>query len=826
MDEALFDIPNAHSLYASVLLPLAVGKPYTYSVPDELRDKVAVGCRVEVTFGKGRAYAAIVRELHGQPPLGYRPKPILSLIDEAPIITEVHLSFWEWLSNYYCCTIGEVVAAALPSGLKLSSETILSFNQTADGNFEALSDKEFLVAEALHLQHELKLSDVQAILGQKMVYPIVKSLLEKNILFIKEELQTAYKPKTISCLRLQEPYRSEASLLGEAFKKLGRADRQMEALMAFVQLSRSAPFVRKQAVMDAAKASSAIIKALEDKGILETYQREVSRLGGYEDELQDNVALSPQQLAAFQQILAAWERKNVALLNGVTGSGKTQVYIELIQQAIDEGKQVLYLLPEIALTAQIIERLKRVFGDQVVAYHSKMNDNERVEVWKSAMNGKPLILAARSGLFLPFANLQYIIIDEEHDPSYKQFDPAPRYHARDAAIYLAHLLGAKVLLGTATPSIESFYNAKTGKYALVEMTERYGGMEMPHILLADVQQEAKKRQMQSHFSNTLLQHLSDALGKGEQAILFQNRRGYSPVLHCQTCDWHAECLHCDVSLTYHKQHNKLRCHYCGYGTEVPKECPACGNAKLTLKGFGTEKIEDELKIYLPSAKIGRMDWDTVQTKNAHASIINDFEERRLDILVGTQMVTKGLDFDNVGVVGILSADSLLRFPDFRASERAFQLMTQVSGRAGRKNKRGTVIIQVADVSNPTVQEVLHSNAPSFYERELTERRDFNYPPFSRLIKITLKHKSPQVVFDASKLVAEHLKKTLGERLIGPAVPGVPRVRSYYLMDMMLKLERDASMLQLAKQTIAEAEAALFSTKGFSQVRFLVDADPY
>ena len=524
--------------------------------------------------------------------------------------------------------------------------------------------------------------------------------------------------------------------------------------------------------------------------------------------------------------MSTLKQDRVVLLQGVTGSGKTRVYIELMQKAIDRGEQVLYLLPEIALTAQIINRLQKIFGDQVAVYHSRLNNNERVELWKAVFGGKSLVVGARSTLFLPFANLGLIVVDEEHDPSYKQNDPSPRYSGRDVAVYLSKLYKAKIVLGTATPSIESFFNVKTKKYSLVEMPERFGGLQLPEIVIADAKKELKQRKLQSHFTTLLIDELKAALERGEQAILFQNRRGYAPTYRCETCDWHSECIHCDVSLTYHKFHQKLKCHYCGYTMGLPEACPACGDKQLTLKGFGTEKIEDELKIYLPEAKIGRMDFDTVRSKNAHAKLINDFEENRLNILVGTQMVTKGLDFENVGVVGVLSADQLLQFPDFRATERAFQLMLQVSGRAGRKHKRGKVIIQAFNTASPVLKEVINNDYDSFYQREIQERQEFHYPPFTRLIRITLKHKKPQTLNDGARIFAKVLKKNLGDSVIGPAIPYISRVRGYYLLDFMIKLERKAKKMAFAKQVIGLAVQEMQSASGFSGVRVNIDVDPY
>ena len=826
MSQELFHKDTEHTTYVTVILPIAVPKPYTYSVPEEWIDLVQTGIRVEVQFGRSKLYAGLVMVVHQNTPQEYTPKPIISILDEQPIINETQFQLWKWISDYYCCTIGEVMNAALPAGLKLSSETTVVLSPLFNDDFTELNDKQYLIAEALSIQNELSIDDIQKILNQKTVYPLIKVLLEKKVIFLKEELQVKYKPKSIKCVRLREPYLSEPDELENAFKKLSRSTRQMEALLAYIQLSKKQEVVKKQDVYNAAQVGSAVIKALADKEIVEIYEKEVSRIGGYEEELISSSTLAEQQVTAIQEIKRAFEEKNVALLHGVTGSGKTRVYVELIKEAIDRGEQVLYLLPEIALTTQIVERIQKIFGDQIAVYHSRFNNNERVEMWQAVLQGKPILLGARSGMFLPFSNLKLIIVDEEHDSSFKQVEPAPRYNARDAAIYLAHIHNAKVILGTATPSIESYFNVRTGKYALVEMKERFGGLELPEVVLVDAKDEYKKRKLQSHFTSVLLDQLKASLAKGEQAILFQNRRGYAPMLRCGTCAWTSGCIHCDVSLTYHKFSDNLRCHYCGYQSKITTDCPACGDKNLSLKGFGTQKIEDELKVYLPEAKIARMDFDTVKGKNGHAKIINDFEEKRIDVLVGTQMVTKGLDFDNVGIVGVLSADHLLQFPDFRASERAYQVITQVSGRAGRKKKGGKVIIQAFNVGHPVIREVMTNDYASFFEREINERQEFIYPPYYRLIKITLKHKKPQILNEGTKVLAKVLKDKLGTRMIGPAVPGIPRVRGFYLLDILLKLERNAKLITATKKLIREGIYEMQKTKGFSNVRVNVDVDPY
>ncbi|MCB0599088.1 MAG: primosomal protein N', partial [Phaeodactylibacter sp.] len=601
---------TATQTYVTVILPLAVPKPYTYAVPEPLIPEATFGKRVEVQFGKSKLYTALVIEQHRRAPDDYRPKPILSVVDDKPIINKVQLQLWQWLAGYYLCTLGEVMHAALPANLKLASETRLTLSPLFDEGLDGLDDKEYLIAEALTIQNEISIEDVRGILQQKTVYPLIRRMLDKRIIYLKEDLQTRYKPKTVSCVRLQEPYASQPKLLAEAFELCSRSTRQVEALMAYVQLAKQLEFVRRQDIYTKANVDSSVLKALEKKEIFELYGREVSRMGGYEEETVDADVLSEQQVRALEELRGNFRDKNVVLLHGVTGSGKTRVYIELIQEAIQRGEQVLYLLPEIALTTQITGRLEKIFGDQIAIYHSRFSNNERVEMWNSVLEGKPVVLGARSALFLPFRKLGLIIVDEEHDNSYKQYDPSPRYNARDAAVYLAHLHGAKTLLGTATPSIESYFNVKTGKYGLVEMKERFGGLQLPTIELVDAKRAMQEQQLHSHFTAVLLDELKAALERGEQAILFQNRRGYSPTYRCLTCDWHSECIHCDVSLTYHKFKNALKCHYCGYTARLPDACPACGSKQLILKGFGTEKIEDELKIYLPDARIGRMDLET------------------------------------------------------------------------------------------------------------------------------------------------------------------------------------------------------------------------
>lgn len=811
--------------YADIILPLALPKrTYTYSIPESVAGLVTTGIRVEVQFGKSKLYSGLVEKVHDQKP-DYPVKPLIGILDEVMVVSPEQLKLWDWLADYYCCTLGEVMSTALPGHLKLSSETKILHNENFGEDFSTLDSDEYLIAEALLLQKEITIEDARKILNKKTVFPVIQRLLNKGALFLREDLQEKYKPKKTTAIKLAEPYRSQPETLKALFETLQKKDRQLEILMAYLVLEKTAPFVRKQALLHKADVSESSLRTMVKNGVFEQIEREISRLGGYDEELSDVGPLTQQQERALSECENLFREKDVVLLYGVTGSGKTRVYVEQIKAVMQAGGQVLYLLPEIALTTQIINRLQKSLGAEIAVYHSKVNTNERVEVWKSAYAGKSVILAARSGLFLPFHNLKLVIVDEEHDPSFKQYDPAPRYHARDTAIYLARLYGAKVLLGTATPSLESWYNVQQGKYGMVKMSERFGGLALPEIQTVDLREQMKTKQMHSLFSTPMLERLQEVLAKKEQAILFQNRRGYAPMLECQVCGWNAQCRHCDVSLTFHKQTDRLRCHYCGYTEPPASVCPACGSGKITLKGFGTEKIEDELKLFLPDAKIGRLDMDTASSKSNLVALLNDFEERRIDILVGTQMVTKGLDFEHVAYVGVLGADALLKFPDFRAGERAFQLLTQVAGRSGRKHKQGAVQIQAYNTAHPVVQEVLQGDFEGFALRELNERQEFKFPPFYRLIHIELRHKDPKTVQAAAAFFGKLLRNNMKERVLGPVIPNIARVRGYFGQDILLKLEKSGPVLQKAKILIKQATESLHGQPGFSQIQVAVDVDP-
>jgi primosomal protein N' (replication factor Y) len=824
-----FAEPTYHdreTLFVEVILPLAIAKNYTYRVPFELNDHVVIGKRVVVQFGKSKLYTAIICAISKQAPEKYEAKYIIDILDNEPVVNARQLAFWKWLADYYLCHIGEVMNAALPAALKLASETKIVLNKDFEYDKAALNDKEYLIIDALEIQPELTISDIVKLLGQKTVMPLLRSLFEKNIIHISEEVSDRYKPRRRTFITLNPIYQ-DPERLKELFGILERAPKQADALLACIQLSRKQKLITKTELTEASGAGAAAIKALIDKEVFIADERTVSRLSVDEDELDENFILSDNQRAALKHINDQFTQKDVVLLHGVTSSGKTQIYIRLIEQMLATGGQVLYLLPEIALTTHIVERLRRHFGNHIGVYHSKFNDNERVEVWQKVLKGEyRIVLGARSSVFLPFENLGLIIVDEEHESSYKQYDPAPRYNARDASIFLGGLHNGKVLLGSATPSFESYYNAKTDKYGLAELHERFGGVELPQIEVVSIIEETKRKTMQSHFTSVLMQDIELALSKKEQVILFQNRRGYAPVIICKTCAYTPKCINCDVTLTYHKSSGKLHCHYCGYREDTPSICPACGSAHLEQKGFGTEKVEDELTMLLPEARITRMDLDTTRTKMAFQNILNDIEEKKIDILVGTQMVAKGLDFPDITVIGIINADSLLKYPDYRANERSFQLLAQVSGRAGRRGKQGKVVIQTYDPAHRVIQQVIANDYTDLYTTEMEERKAFKYPPFYRIINLDVKHKDPEKLYHQAEYLATELRKHFADRVIGPEFPLINRIRNYYIKSIMLKFEKDTVSITKVK-TILQDVLLQFQTTNLSKGCIVQpDVDPY
>ena len=785
---------------------------------------IQFGRRVEVPL-RNKLYSAIIIKEIEKPEGLVQLRSVRAIIDTEAIITEQQYTLWSWMAEYYMSTLGQVMNVALPSGLKLNSETKLISMQHIDEYKNDLSDKEYLIAEAVSIQNELTINQVQDILDQKTVYPIIKSLLDKEILYIKEELKEKFKAKTEDFVRLTDGYKNKGDELNVAFDKLQRSEKQTRALLSYVQLSRQEEWIPKKEIYKLANVDSGVINAIVRKEVFEMEAKEVSRIGNKLIEGTEIPPLNEHQEKAIAEIREKQKNNDHILLFGVTGSGKTRIYIDLIKEVMAKGQQVLYLLPEIALTTQIVDRLMTVFDGDIGVYHSKMSNNQRVELWNASLKGKQLIMGARSSLFLPFKDLGLIIIDEEHDPSYKQSDPAPRYNARDTAMYLAKLYKAQVLLGTATPSLSTYVNALNEKYGLVKLLERHGDAELPVIKIIDLKEQYKKKLMHSLFSKELKDAVQRALDNGEQALIFQNRRGYSPTLQCTLCDFNAQCPNCDVSLTVHNYFDQIRCHYCGHKQKLPTECPACGNHDLNKLGFGTEKIEQEIKSVFPSAKVSRLDFDTAKTKNAYEEILSKFKSGETNILVGTQMITKGLDFENISVVGILVADKILFFPDYKANERAFQLFTQVAGRAGRRAKKGTVMIQTYNPDHPVIKETESYNYIQFYKRELRERKHFLYPPFFRMISITIKHKKPDVAEDAALLMAIKLKSKLNQRVIGPSVPGIARIRGFYQQQIIIKMERDMSIIKQIKRLILDTKNEVMKTDGKKTVRIIIDVDP-
>jgi len=821
-------------MFAEVIIPLALPKNYTWSVPEQWQAAIREGCRVEVEL-RNKKYAGIVKRLHEEKPGAFEPKPIGDLLDSDPIVHPAQLRLWEWIAGYYLCSEGEVMAAALPAHFKLSSETILVFNPEAGDDLSFLDNDEFVVAEALQIKQELRLSDVQQLLDSTHVYPLIKRLIEKKICFVWEALKDTYTAKTENFVILNPAYGSEEKL-ADLLNNWGRAPKQLELLLAWLHLSKTEGDVTRAQLLKKSGASDAQLKGLVDKDILRIEKRTIARIRQLPRDIHIGFELTPAQQVAYDQTNAAFEKRPVCLLHGVTSSGKTQVYIRQIEQVIRQGKQVLYLLPEIALTSQIIRRLQQHFGGYIGIYHSKFSQNERLEIWNKIRTGEiKVVLGARSALFLPFDGLGLIVVDEEHDASYKQQEPAPRYHARDAAIYYASLFGARVLLGSATPSVESYFNACSGKYGLVALMERFGQVRLPEISIVDMKTLRAAVKGEKEFggardngkpilSPSLHAAIEQTLAANKQVILFQNRRGYSPYQVCEVCGWIPQCRNCDVSLNFHKLTNKLHCHYCGTVYPPLQTCAACGNHHFVQRNFGTERIEEYLDEVFPDARIARMDIDSVRGKTAHDTLIQQFEQRRIDILVGTQMVVKGLDFEHVGLVGILDADSILSFADYRVNERAFQLMEQVSGRAGRKDGEGFVLIQVANTLHPVLGYVRAHDFGLFYQHEIEMRREFHYPPYSRVIRVTFRHKNRDIVREAAQFFAGGLKKDFGAWLVGPAEPVVARVRNQYLYELLLKLPKDGQTIAFAKTVIQQQTAIVQNARHWKSVVILPDVD--
>ena len=814
--------------FVDVILPLPLPRCFTYSLPEEWADEVQMGCRVVVPFGRKKYYTAIVRNVHYCEPTDYEVKEVSALLDAHPILLPEQFKFWEWLADYYLCTQGDVYKAALPSGLKLESETIVEYNP----DFEAdapLPEREQRILGLLAVDSQQCVTKLEKDSGIKNILTVIKSLLDKEAIFVKEELRRTYKPKTAARVRLAGT--ADEKRLHILFDILSRAPKQLALLMKYVECSGvlgagTPKEVSKKELLQRTNVAPSVLNGLVDKKIFEIYYHEIGRLDKQEKEIVELNPLNEFQQRAFDEVVQSFQEKNVCLLHGVTSSGKTEIYIHLIEEAIRQGKQVLYLLPEIALTTQITERLQRVFGARLGIYHSKFPDAERVEIWRKQLgeNGYDIILGVRSSIFLPFRNLGLVIVDEEHENTYKQQDPAPRYHARSAAIVLAAMYGAKTLLGTATPSIESWQNAREGKYGFVQLKERYKEIQLPEIIPVDIKELHRKKRMVGQFSPLLIQYMKEALEQKEQVILFQNRRGFAPMVECRTCGWVPKCKNCDVSLTYHKGINQLTCHYCGYTYQLPKSCPACEGTELVNRGFGTEKIEDDIKILFPEAAVARMDLDTTRTRSAYEKIIADFEQGKTDILIGTQMVSKGLDFDHVSIVGILNADTMLNYPDFRSYERAFQLMAQVAGRAGRKNKRGRVVLQTKSIDHPIIHQVIANDYEDMVGGQLVERQMFHYPPYYRLVYVYLKNHNEALLDQMAAVMANKLRAVFGNRVLGPDKPPVARIQTLFIKKIVVKIEQNAPMGR-ARELLLRIQREMLADERYKSLIVYYDVDP-
>lgn len=818
------------TLFADVIVPVAVPNTFTYRVPREYAASITTGLRVIVQFGKTKVVTAVIARIHNKPPEKYHAKYILEVLDDAPLVNTKQIELFYWVADYYMCTVGEVMNIALPSGLKISSLSKVQFNPEFDKP-ELLTEREGEIIEELKKHQSLNYDELARFAEVKNVYHIIKSLIQKKAIIVFEEVREKYSPKILKKIRLNAFY-EDTNYLTALIGELEKIPKQLDVILnylKYVPVLRTPSLNKKgleKSALTKAKVSESSLNTLLKNGILEQFEVIVSR---FEEDLDFVEAptpiLSSAQESAFTEIMQSFQEKDTTLLHGITGSGKTEVYIKLIEQVLESGSQVLYLLPEIALTTQIVVRLRKVFGDKMGIYHSRFSDNERVEVWKGVVSGKfQFIVGVRSAVFLPFDNLGLIIVDEEHETSYKQFDPAPRYHARDVAVVIAHRQKAKVLLGSATPSIESFYNAKIARYGFVEMKERFGNTQLPDIELIDIKTARKQKLTKGDFSNMMLDTMGLNFEKKQQTILFQNRRGYSPYIQCEDCDTIVACPNCDVSLTYHYSNQELRCHYCGHHEPMSKTCQACGSAKLKTRGYGTEKLEEELQLFFPTAKIARMDLDTTRTKTAFQTLINEVESGEVDILVGTQMVSKGLDFEKVSLVCVFDADRMIHFPDFRSSERAFQMLTQVAGRAGRRGTQGKVLIQTNNPTQKILKQIIENDYEDLYQDEIKEREDFQYPPFTRIIKITLKHIDQPNAEKAAKALALQLIEKLGtQRVLGPEKPLVERVRNQYLFEILIKLEK-AINLKGAKTFIAEQVQNIELSKDFKGVGIVVDVD--
>lgn len=813
--------------FVEVIVPLALDPTFTYRINEVEFDFIQVGMRVAVPFGRNKVYTALVVEKHHRQPALYEAKDIHEIIDIEPVVTTEQIKFWTWLAEYYMCTLGDVYKGAMPSQLLLESETIIQWNDKAEIKSEELDDAEYLLYEAMQIQSILKIDEVIAILNRKKVFPVINSLLTKGAILLQEEMVEKYKPKQIRYVRLAEEYLQEDGLT-KLMELVNRATKQRELVLKYFQLQATQKKdVSVKQLIEEGESSQAIVNALLEKGIFESYYLNHDRVV-FNDATSEGIQLTDEQSKALWEIEQQFKEKEVVLLHGVTASGKTEVYIKLIEKFLAQEGQVLFLLPEVGISTQLVQRLTAYFGNQVAVYHSRYSHNERLEVWNQVLQQSEkakVVIGTRLSVFLPFQDLRLVVIDEEHDANYKQHDPAPRYHGRDAAVVLAMQHKAKVLMGSATPSLESYYNASQKKYGLVELTKRYTNVLLPEIVLVDIKDKYKRKQMTGHFSDQLIDEINQALSLEEQVILFQNRRGFSPVVECMTCGAVPECPHCDVSLTYHKYRNELRCHYCGYTLPMPKQCGRCHSVDLNTKGFGTEQVEEELRALFPNKRIARMDQDTTRGKYAYEKLIEAFENKQIDILVGTQMLAKGFDFDNVNLVGIMNADNSLYHPDFRAHERAFQMMTQIAGRSGRFDKKGRVVIQTFNPYHNIIQQVTNYDYKSMYKEQMYERHNFQYPPFYRLIRLTLKHRDFEKLKESSFWLYNNLKGQLGIPVLGPEEPAINRIRNQYIRVILIKIPQQV-MLNQTKGQVRRILKSFESIGAYRSVHVVANVDFY
>ncbi|MCH1437122.1 MAG: primosomal protein N' [Flavobacteriales bacterium] len=806
--------------YVDVILPLPLQQKFTYQLDSGHLNKAKQGCRVAVPFGRTKIYAGMIDAIHHDTP-DYETKFVLDVLDDSPIVSKKHMDLWHWIAEYYMCSLGEVMNAALPSSFKLANETSIVLNPKWDEDTSKLTDAEFLVTEALQLQKRLKIQEIAQILQRKIVLPFIKKMQESHIIQIEDEVYERFRPKIRKMMRLNSSLNPESAI--ERLKAHRRSPKQEEFLLKF--LSASCEEVPFHSFCKRCGFKTSYAKGLIQKEILELYELEVNRIEQEHLTGAPLVALNPEQEEALNGLKTS--SKKINLLHGVTSSGKTEVYIHLINECLSSGKQILFMVPEIALTTQLVSRLKHAFGDKVGVYHSRFGMHERAELWRDVKNNLrfPIVIGARSSVFLPFQDLGLIIVDESHENSFKQQDPAPRYQARDVAVYMGHYYDCQVVLGTATPSLETAYNVGEGKYGLYSLKQRYGGFKLPKIHLVDIAHAHKRKRMNGHFSEALLMAIENTLERGEQVLLFQNRRGFAPRQECQSCGHVPQCKHCDVSLTYHMSTSTLRCHYCGYTENNSNHCKACHKQDMKLKGFGTEKIEDELQGLFPNRVIRRMDLDTTRKKDSYENLLNAFEDQEIDILVGTQMISKGLDFSSVGLVGVLSADQMLNFPDFRAFERSFQMLSQVSGRAGRKKSDSEVIIQTFQPDHEILKFVENHNYPDFLKGQLTERQAFRYPPYYKLIHLSVRHRNRRVTEQASSFLAKSLRTVFEHRVLGPEYGAFERLKGYYQKQILLKVERDLSFPD-SKVKLRKFVNAVLSHERFKGLRIRVDVDPY